>query len=79
MVEDRGWGSQTTKPTFEAWRAPRVRAVGLMTASVTTGFGVGFGIGQPMISTFLGIVVGAGSEVFTISRTYRGRANHRSS
>jgi hypothetical protein len=38
---------------------------------VATGFGVGFGIGQPMISTFLGIVVGACSVVFTISRTSR--------
>ena len=76
---ERSPGSETTKPTFEAWRAPRVRAVGLMTASVATGFGVGFGIGQPMISTFLGIVVGAGSVVFTISRTSRGRVIHRSS
>ena len=70
---ERSPGSETTKSTFEAWRAPRVRAVGLMTASVATGFGVGFGIGQPMISTFLGILVGAGSVVFTISRTSRGR------
>ena len=76
---ERSPGSETTKPTFEAWRTPRVRAVGLMTASVATGFGVGFGIGQPMISTFLGIVVGAGSVVFTISRTSRGRVIHRSS
>lgn len=76
---ERSPGSETTKPTFEAWRAPRVRAVGLMTASVATGFGVGFGIGQPMISTFLGIVVGGGSVVFTISRTSRGRVIHRSS
>jgi peptidoglycan/LPS O-acetylase OafA/YrhL len=71
--------SETTKPTFEAWRAPRVRAVGLMTASVAAGFGVGFSISRPMISTFLGIVVGAGSVVLTISRTSRGRVIHRSS
>ena len=76
---ERSPGSETTKPTFEVWRAPRVRAVGLMTASVATGFGVGFGIGQPMISTFFGIVVGGGSVVFTISRTSRGRVIHRSS
>lgn len=76
---ERSPGSETTKPTFEAWRAPRVRAVGLMTVSVATGFGVGFGIGQPMISTFLGILVGAGSVVFTISRTSRGRVIHRGS
>jgi len=76
---ERSPGSETTKSTFEAWRAPRVRAVGLMTASVATGFGVGFGIGQPMISTFLGILVGAGSVVFTISRTSRGRVIHRGS
>jgi len=68
-----------TKATFEAWRAPRVRAVGLMTASVATGFGIGFGIGQPMISTFLGIVVGAGSVVFTISRTSRDGVIHPTS
>ena len=66
---ERSPGSETTKPTFEVWRALRVRAVGLMTASVATGFGIGFGIGQPMISTFLGILVGASSVVFAISRT----------
>jgi len=66
---ERSPDSETTKPTFEAWRAPRVRAVGLMTASVAAGLGVGFGIGQAMIGTFLGIVVGAGSVVFTMSRT----------
>src|SRR5215207_9226334 len=27
---ERSPGSETTKPTFEAWRTPRVRAVGLM-------------------------------------------------
>jgi hypothetical protein len=75
---ERSPGSET-KDTFEAWRAPRVRAVGLMTASVATGFGVGFGIGQPIISTFLGILVGAGCVVFTISCTSRGRVIHRSS
>jgi hypothetical protein len=68
-------GTEGTKPTFEAWRAPRVRAVGLMTASVATGFGVG----QPMISTFLGTLVGAGCVVVTISRTSRDRFIHRSS
>jgi 4-amino-4-deoxy-L-arabinose transferase-like glycosyltransferase len=72
-------GSETTKPTFEAWRAPRVRAVALMAVSVATGFGVGFGIGQPMISTFLGIVVGAGCVVFTILRTSRDRSIHPTS
>jgi len=76
---ERSPGSETTKPTFEAWRAPRLRAVGLMTISVASGFGVGFGIGQPMIGTFLGIVVGAGSVVFTISRTSRDGVIHRSS
>jgi hypothetical protein len=76
---ERSPGSETTKPTFEAWRAPRVRAIGLMTVSVATGFGIGFGIGQPMISTFLGILVGAGSVVFTISRTSRDRVIQRGS
>jgi hypothetical protein len=76
---ERSPGSETTRPTFEAWRAPRVRAVGLMTVSVATGFGLGFGIGQPMIGTFLGIVVGAGSVVFTISRTSRDRGIHPTS
>jgi 4-amino-4-deoxy-L-arabinose transferase-like glycosyltransferase len=76
---ERSPGTEATEPTFEAWRAPRVRAVGLMTASVATGFGVGFGIGQPIVSTFLGILVGAGCVIFTISRTSRDRFIHPTS
>ena len=54
--------------TFEAWRSPRVRAAGLMTCSVFTGFGVGFGIDQPVSGTFLGTLIGAGLVMFTVSR-----------
>jgi 4-amino-4-deoxy-L-arabinose transferase-like glycosyltransferase len=44
---ERSPGTEATEPTFEAWRAPRVRAVGLMTASVATGFGVGLASVRP--------------------------------
>lgn len=64
---ERSPRSEAHTPAFDAWRGPRIRAVGLMTASVASGFGFGFGIGQPVIGSLLGILVGAGLVVFTVS------------
>lgn len=66
---ERSGYSETRAPAFEAWRRPRVRAAGLMTVSVATGFGIGFGLGQPATGSFLGILVGAALVVLVISRT----------
>jgi 4-amino-4-deoxy-L-arabinose transferase-like glycosyltransferase len=68
---ERSPDSEAATPAFRAWRTPRVRAVGLMTASVATGFGVGYGIAQPIIGTFFGILVGAGCVVIIVSRISR--------
>lgn len=57
---ERSPDSEADTARFEAWRAPRVQAAGLMTVSVATGFGVGFSAGWPVIGTGVGIVVGAG-------------------
>jgi hypothetical protein len=40
-----------------------------MTGSVATGFGIGFGLGWPVIGTGLGILLGAGFVVYIISRS----------
>jgi hypothetical protein len=65
---ERSPDSESRTPAFDAWRGPRIQAAALMTVSVATGFGVGFGIGRPVTVTFLGIVVGAGLVAFIISR-----------
>ena len=65
---ERSPETEAHTPAFEAWRSPRVRAAGLMTCGVFTGFGVGFGIDQPVSGTFLGTLIGAGLVMFTVSR-----------
>jgi hypothetical protein len=71
--------SEARTQTFERWRKPRVQAVGLMSACVGAGYGVGLGIGVPAIGTVLGILVGAGLAVFTISHASNAELIHRSS
>ena len=60
--------SEVYTPAFEIWRVPRIQSAGLMTCSVATGFGIGFGISQPAIGTVLGIAVGIGITALIISR-----------
>jgi len=57
---ERSPESEGRTKAFDAWRAPRVRAAAVMTGSVATGFGIGFGAGRPVIGAFLGVLVGAG-------------------
>jgi hypothetical protein len=76
---ERSPGSEARTPTFETWRRPRVQAAGLMTGCVGAGFGVGFGIGLPAIGAVLGILLGAGVVVFTISHACNEGLIHRSS
>lgn len=64
-------GSEVHTPEFEVWRRPRLLAAGLMTASVATGFGVGFAVTQILFGTLLGVIVGTGLVVFVISRAPR--------
>jgi 4-amino-4-deoxy-L-arabinose transferase-like glycosyltransferase len=64
-------GSEVHMPEFEVWRRPRLLAAGLMTASVATGFGVGFAVTQILFGTLLGVIVGTGLVVFVISRAPR--------
>lgn len=71
--------SEARTPAFETWRRPRVQAAGLMTGCIAAGFGVSLGIGVPVIGTALGILVGAGLAVFTISRANNDGLIHRSS
>lgn len=57
---------------FELWRQPRATAAGILTAVVATGFGLGFAIGQPIIGSALGIVVGGAIVYLSISRATTG-------
>lgn len=66
---ERSPASEARTPAFEAWRGPRIRAAGLLTGSVAAGFGVGFGVGQPVIFTFTGILAGAVLAMATVPRT----------
>jgi 4-amino-4-deoxy-L-arabinose transferase-like glycosyltransferase len=66
---ERSPDSEANTVRFEAWRVPRTQAVGLMTASVATGFGVGFAVGWPVIGTGVGILAGSGLAVLVISRS----------
>ena len=61
--------SEAGTARFEAWRAPRAQAVGLMTGSVATGFGVGFALGWPVIGTGVGIIAGSGLAALVVSRS----------
>jgi hypothetical protein len=69
---ERSPESEARTPAFDSWRAPRVRAAGLMSGSVATGFGAGLGVGRPVIGTFLGILVGAGLAAVTLFRAPGG-------
>jgi hypothetical protein len=65
---ERSSDSEVDTARFEAWRVPRVQAVGLMTGSVATGFGIGFAVGWPVIGTGVGFLVGSGLAALVISR-----------
>jgi hypothetical protein len=44
---------------FDRWRMPLVQASAPVTISIATGYGVGFAMGQPLLATLVGILVGA--------------------
>lgn len=53
---------------LDRWRARHGQAVGWMTAIVSTGFGLGFALGRPVLSTALSVLIGAGVVAFLITR-----------
>ena len=61
-------GSELHLPGFEVWRRPRAQAIAMLTVSVASGFGLGFAIGQIVLFTFVGLVIGAGLVLLAISR-----------
>jgi len=68
--------SQAGTAQFETWRIPRIQMAGMMTGCVSTGFGVGFAIGWPVIGTGMGILVGAGIAlaIYRSLERVRGRS-----
>jgi len=50
-------GLEVDVESFEAWRAPRLQAAGILTGVAATGFGIGFAIDQPVIGTLVGILI----------------------
>jgi hypothetical protein len=65
---ERSPDSVAQTPGFDRWREPRIRAAGLMTGTVATGFGGGFAIDLPLIGTLVGALVGAGLAAFVVAR-----------
>jgi 4-amino-4-deoxy-L-arabinose transferase-like glycosyltransferase len=65
---ERSTDSEVHTAEFEIWRRPRLQAAGWMTASVATGFGVGFAIDQVLLITLLGVIVGSVIVWLVISR-----------
>ena len=49
--------SETGTIEFDQWRQPLGLAAGIITAVVATAFGLGFGFGQPVLITLLGILI----------------------
>ena len=49
--------SEAHTSEFDQWRAPLGGAAGIITALVATAFGLGFGIGQPVLITLFGILL----------------------
>lgn len=61
--------SESNTEEFDRWRGSLDFAAGIITAIVATGFGLGFGIGQPVFLTILGILIGIGILVYVIYRS----------
>jgi hypothetical protein len=53
-------GSETSTSEFDRWRMPVAQGSGLITACVTTAFGLGFALNQAVLVTFLGALLGFG-------------------
>lgn len=68
---ERSPSSEVESPEFEAWRRPRPLAAGLMTASVATGFGIGFALNQVFMITLLGIIIGSVLVFYILSRAVK--------
>lgn len=65
---DREPGSEAYMASFDRWRQPRGQAVGVFTAIVATGFGIGFIVGQPLLITGLGLIIGLALVFVIVSR-----------
>ncbi|MGD9048370.1 MAG: hypothetical protein PVF77_09975 [Anaerolineae bacterium] len=59
---------------FDRWRMPLVQAAAPVTISIATGYGVGFALGQPLLATLVGIVIGAAILAIVLIRSpWHGR------
>jgi 4-amino-4-deoxy-L-arabinose transferase-like glycosyltransferase len=74
---ERSPASQAHTAGFEQWHEPRIRAAGLITATIAAGFGAGFAIDLPVIGTLVGTLVGAGLAAFVIARASGGVSARR--
>ena len=69
---ERSPDSEAQTPGFDRWRAPRIRAAGLMTGSVAAGFGVGYATDLPAVGTLIGTLFGAGLTALVVARSPTG-------
>jgi hypothetical protein len=67
--EERKPESEIATAEFDRWRQPLALAAGIITGVVATGFGLGFGFGQPVVFTTIGILVGTGILILVLFRS----------
>lgn len=61
--------SEVSTVEFDQWRQPFGMAAGVITATVATGFGLGFAIGQEVILTLIGIALSVIILLLVIQRS----------
>jgi hypothetical protein len=54
---------------FDRWRMPLVQASAPVTISIATAYGIGFALGQPLLVTLVGAVVGIAILAFMLRRS----------
>jgi hypothetical protein len=62
-------GSESGTIEFDQWRTPLDQAAGIVTGIIAASFGLGFGVGQPVLFTIIGILIAIGVLFVVISRS----------
>jgi hypothetical protein len=67
-------GSETGTVEFTRWRLPLTQAMAPVAITISTAYGVGFAVGQPLLVTLAGIAVCVAILAFVLARSpWRGR------
>jgi 4-amino-4-deoxy-L-arabinose transferase-like glycosyltransferase len=66
---ERSKDSDANTPQFEAWRIPLLQSVAFSTGIVSTAFGVGYAIGQPLLVSIIGTSVAVVITAILLARS----------